>query len=86
MTTKTIHGNSQFQKPTSLRWTWESSGGEYHNEIDHIIKWNPQPVINCDLFTSLAGFWEDAVTDNIDEKYDRLVQHLRDSAKKATKR
>ncbi|EYC46115.1 hypothetical protein Y032_0407g910 [Ancylostoma ceylanicum] len=37
MTTKTIHGNSQFQKPTSLRWTWESPGGEYHNEIDHII-------------------------------------------------
>ncbi|EYC40224.1 hypothetical protein Y032_0624g786 [Ancylostoma ceylanicum] len=37
MTTRTIHGNSQFQKPTSLRWTWESPGGEYHNEIDHII-------------------------------------------------
>ncbi|KAK6744558.1 hypothetical protein RB195_011341 [Necator americanus] len=37
MTTKTIHGNPQFQKPSSLRWTWESSGGGYHNEIDHII-------------------------------------------------
>ncbi|ETN77926.1 hypothetical protein NECAME_10710 [Necator americanus] len=37
MTTKTIHGNSQFQKPSSLRWTWESSGGGYRNEIDHII-------------------------------------------------
>ncbi|EYB88456.1 hypothetical protein Y032_0246g19 [Ancylostoma ceylanicum] len=37
MTTKIIHGNSQFQKPTSLRWTWESPAGEYHNEIDHII-------------------------------------------------
>ncbi|EYC39049.1 hypothetical protein Y032_0679g1457 [Ancylostoma ceylanicum] len=37
-TTKTIRGNSpQLQKPTSLRWTWESPGGEYHNEIDHII-------------------------------------------------
>ncbi|KIH61753.1 hypothetical protein ANCDUO_07969, partial [Ancylostoma duodenale] len=34
-------------------------------------------------FTSLADFWEDAVIDNIDEEYDRLVQHLRDSAKKA---
>lgn len=125
MTTKTIHGNSQFQKPNSLRWTWESPGGEYHNEIDHIIvnrrfcltdvgvvpkfytgsdhrllrarfffsrkgekaakftKRYPKPVINWDLFTSLAGFWEDAVVDNIDEEYDRLVQHLRDSAKKA---
>ncbi|ETN82606.1 hypothetical protein NECAME_07860 [Necator americanus] len=37
MTTKTIHENSQFQKPYSLRWTWESPGGEYRNEIDHII-------------------------------------------------
>ncbi|RCN46712.1 hypothetical protein ANCCAN_07250 [Ancylostoma caninum] len=124
MTTKTIHGNSQFQKPTSLRWTWESPGGEYQNEIDHIIvnRWSclsdvgvvlmfytgsdhrllrarfffsrkgekaamfkrsPKPVINWDLFTSLAGFWEDAVVDNIDEEYDQLVQHLRDSAKSA---
>ncbi|KIH43069.1 hypothetical protein ANCDUO_26934, partial [Ancylostoma duodenale] len=29
------------------------------------------------------GFWEDAVVDNIDEEYDRLVQHLRDSAREA---
>ncbi|KIH53618.1 hypothetical protein ANCDUO_16249 [Ancylostoma duodenale] len=44
---------------------------------------SPEPVIIRDLFTSLAGFWEDAVVDNIDEEYDRLVQHLRDSAKSA---
>ncbi|KIH46399.1 hypothetical protein ANCDUO_23548 [Ancylostoma duodenale] len=52
---------------------------------DHIFykKWSPKPVINWGLFTSLAGFWEDTVVDNIDEEYDRLVQHLRDSAKKA---
>ncbi|VDP20240.1 unnamed protein product [Heligmosomoides polygyrus] len=37
MSTKTIHGNSQFQKPPSLRWTWESLGGQFYNEIDHII-------------------------------------------------
>ncbi|KIH43700.1 hypothetical protein ANCDUO_26289, partial [Ancylostoma duodenale] len=29
-----------------------------------------------------VGFWEDAVVDNIDEEYDRLVQHLCNSAKK----
>ncbi|KAK6764697.1 hypothetical protein RB195_024864 [Necator americanus] len=37
MMTKTIHGNSQYQKPSSLRWTWESPGGGYRNEINHII-------------------------------------------------
>ncbi|EYC13479.1 hypothetical protein Y032_0043g735 [Ancylostoma ceylanicum] len=125
MTTKIIHGNSQFQKPTSLRWTWESPGGEYHNEIDHIIvnrrfcltdvgvapkfytgldhrllrarfffsrkgekaakykKRSLKLTINWDLFTMLAGFWEDTVVDNIDEEYERLIQHLRDSAKEA---
>ncbi|KIH43975.1 hypothetical protein ANCDUO_26012, partial [Ancylostoma duodenale] len=29
------------------------------------------------------GFWEDAVVGNIDEEYDRIVQHLRDSARRA---
>uniref|UniRef100_A0A0K0CZR4 Endo/exonuclease/phosphatase domain-containing protein n=1 Tax=Angiostrongylus cantonensis TaxID=6313 RepID=A0A0K0CZR4_ANGCA len=37
MTSKIIHGNSQFQKPYRQRWTWESHNREYHNEIDHII-------------------------------------------------
>ncbi|KAK6749006.1 hypothetical protein RB195_001550 [Necator americanus] len=37
MTTRTIHGNSRFQKLSSLRWKWESPGGGYRNEIDHII-------------------------------------------------
>ncbi|VDO19010.1 unnamed protein product [Heligmosomoides polygyrus] len=37
MSTKTIHGSSQFQKPPSLRWIWKSPGGQFHNEIDHIM-------------------------------------------------
>ncbi|RCN30644.1 hypothetical protein ANCCAN_23580 [Ancylostoma caninum] len=77
MTTKTIH---EANLPSM---DVESRGGECHNEIEHIIKWSSKPVINWGLFTSLAGFWEDAVVDNIDEEYDWLVQHLRDSAKKA---
>ncbi|KAK6736648.1 hypothetical protein RB195_019383 [Necator americanus] len=87
MKTKTIHGNSQFQKPSSLRWTWESPGGGYRNEIDHIIvnkrERNPRTTINWDLFATLACFWEDSAMDNIDEEYDRLVVHLHDCAKKA---
>ncbi|EYB86323.1 hypothetical protein Y032_0281g1252 [Ancylostoma ceylanicum] len=125
MAKKTIHGNSQFLKPTSSRSMWESPDGEYHNEIDYIIvnqrfcltdvgvvpkffiesdhrllrtrsffshrgkkaakfkKSSPKPIINWDLFTTLSGFWENTVVDNIDEEYERLIQHLPNSAKKA---
>uniref|UniRef100_A0A7I4YN72 Uncharacterized protein n=1 Tax=Haemonchus contortus TaxID=6289 RepID=A0A7I4YN72_HAECO len=35
MSAHAIHG--KFQKPFHLRWTWESHGGQFHHEIDHII-------------------------------------------------
>ncbi|KAK6757603.1 hypothetical protein RB195_015426 [Necator americanus] len=44
---------------------------------------NPRTIINWDLFATLAGFWGDSAMDNIDEEYDRLVEHLHDCAKKA---
>ncbi|KAK6745062.1 hypothetical protein RB195_011647 [Necator americanus] len=74
---KAIIGDFNAKKPSSLRWTWESPGGGYRNEIDHII------VNERDLFATLAGFWEDSAMDNIDEEYDRLIEHLHDCAKKA---
>ncbi|KAK6749357.1 hypothetical protein RB195_001771 [Necator americanus] len=43
---------------------------------------NPRTVINWDLFATPAGFWEDSAMDNIDEEYERLVEHLHDCAKK----
>ncbi|KAK6734267.1 hypothetical protein RB195_017818 [Necator americanus] len=50
----------------------------------HGLQWNDQgTTINWDLFATLAGFWEDSAMDNIDEEYDRLVEHLYDCAKKA---
>ncbi|KAK6760940.1 hypothetical protein RB195_022131 [Necator americanus] len=125
MTTKTIHGNSQFQKPSSLRWTWESPGGGYHDKIDHIIvsrrfcmtdvvivpkfytgskhrllrgrfsftgrerkdakftKRTPRTIIDWELFASLVGFRGDAIMGNIDDEYERLLEHLHDCTKKA---
>ncbi|VDP39053.1 unnamed protein product, partial [Heligmosomoides polygyrus] len=35
-------------------------------------KRSPRTTINWDLYSSLAGLWEDAVMDNIDEEYDRF--------------
>ncbi|VDO78790.1 unnamed protein product [Heligmosomoides polygyrus] len=51
-------------------------------------KRNPRTTTNWNLFTSLAGLWEDAVMDNVDEEHDDFVHHLRDSAEslKTTKR
>ncbi|VDM52689.1 unnamed protein product [Angiostrongylus costaricensis] len=37
---------------------------------------NPRTTTNCDLFNSLTACWENAVVDNIDEEYDRHIQHL----------
>ncbi|KAK6732754.1 hypothetical protein RB195_016862 [Necator americanus] len=78
MTTKTIHGNSQFQNPSSLRWTWESRGGGFRNEIDHVI------VNKRFCLTDVAvvpKFY--TRLDNIDEEYNWLVEHLHNCAKKA---
>ncbi|VDP03251.1 unnamed protein product [Heligmosomoides polygyrus] len=41
-------------------------------EYRKIKKRSPRKTINWDLYTSLAGLWEDTVIDNIDEKYDRF--------------
>uniref|UniRef100_A0A158P944 Endo/exonuclease/phosphatase domain-containing protein n=1 Tax=Angiostrongylus cantonensis TaxID=6313 RepID=A0A158P944_ANGCA len=44
---------------------------------------SPKTTTNWDLFNSLFGCWEDAAVDNIDEEYDRLIEHLHVSAMKA---
>ncbi|XGW32288.1 hypothetical protein V3C99_017098, partial [Haemonchus contortus] len=46
-------------------------------------KRSPKTVVNWDHFASLASLWEDSVNDNIDEEYDRLVEHLHDCARRA---
>ncbi|ETN72626.1 hypothetical protein NECAME_18756 [Necator americanus] len=44
---------------------------------------SPRTITNWDLFAMLDGFLEDSAMDNIDEEYDRLVEHLHDCAKNA---
>ncbi|KAK6765030.1 hypothetical protein RB195_025098 [Necator americanus] len=43
---------------------------------------NPRTTINWDFFATLAGFWEDSAMDNINEEYDRLVEHLHDARRR----
>ncbi|KAK6740719.1 hypothetical protein RB195_008892 [Necator americanus] len=77
MTTKTIHGNSQFQKPSSKSSirdrTIASSEEDFPSQgAEKAAKFrerNPRTTINWDLFATLAGFWEDSAMDNIDEEY-----------------
>ncbi|KAK6763030.1 hypothetical protein RB195_023652 [Necator americanus] len=45
---------------------------------------NHRTIINWDLFATLAGFWIPiSAMDNINEEYDRFVEHLHDCANKA---
>ncbi|KAK6748994.1 hypothetical protein RB195_001542 [Necator americanus] len=82
MTTKTIHENSQFQKPYSLRWTWESPGGEYRNEIDHIIVSKKggaaRAASNQELMSELARFCREALKEDLKE---RRAEVLAEAAK-----
>uniref|UniRef100_A0A0K0DHK5 Endo/exonuclease/phosphatase domain-containing protein n=1 Tax=Angiostrongylus cantonensis TaxID=6313 RepID=A0A0K0DHK5_ANGCA len=55
---------------------WNEQGGK----VAKFKNRSPKTTTNWDLFNSLVGCWEDAVVDNIDEEYDRLIEHLHDSA------
>ncbi|KAE9413460.1 hypothetical protein Angca_010050, partial [Angiostrongylus cantonensis] len=58
----------------------------FSRKVEKVAKFknrSPRTTTNWDLFNSLVGCWEDAVVDNIDEEYDRLIEHLCVSAMKA---
>ncbi|RCN39361.1 hypothetical protein ANCCAN_14698, partial [Ancylostoma caninum] len=78
-----LQSNEQGERLSEFIMTTKTIHGE---KAAKFKKRRPKSVITWEtrhLFTSLAGFWKDAVVDNIDEEYDWLVQHLRDSAKSA---
>ncbi|KAK6761537.1 hypothetical protein RB195_022561 [Necator americanus] len=43
----------------------------------------PKTIIDLELFASPVDFWEDTVMDNIDDEYERFVEHLHDCTRKA---
>ncbi|EYC44863.1 hypothetical protein Y032_0447g1621 [Ancylostoma ceylanicum] len=78
--THDLHWNEQWERLSKFIMTTKSIHGK--KAAKH-KKRSPKPTINWDLFTTLAGILEDTVVDSIDEEYEWLNQHLRDSAKKA---
>uniref|UniRef100_A0A0K0DBT1 Craniofacial development protein 2-like n=1 Tax=Angiostrongylus cantonensis TaxID=6313 RepID=A0A0K0DBT1_ANGCA len=56
-----------------LEWNEQEKAAKFKNRC-------PRSTTNWDLFKSLAGSWNDAVVDNIEEEYDRLIEHLHVSA------
>ncbi|KAK6726333.1 hypothetical protein RB195_004571 [Necator americanus] len=45
-------------------------------------KRTPRTTIEWELFASFVSFWEDIFIDNIDDEYERLVEHLYGCTKK----
>ncbi|ETN81568.1 hypothetical protein NECAME_08424 [Necator americanus] len=58
------------------RLQWNDQGERLSEKAAKFRGRNPRTIINWDLFATLAGFWEDSAMDNIDDEYDRLVEHL----------
>ncbi|KAK6750475.1 hypothetical protein RB195_002445 [Necator americanus] len=59
---KVIIGDFNAKKLSSLRWTWESPDGEYHNEIDYII------VSKRFCLTDVAVVPREAIKEDLMEK------------------
>uniref|UniRef100_A0A7I4Z6W6 Uncharacterized protein n=1 Tax=Haemonchus contortus TaxID=6289 RepID=A0A7I4Z6W6_HAECO len=70
-----------------------TQGTEWNEQGERLLSLSCRPIppmvtrssgspLICDGHGSFASEWEDSVIDNIDEEYNRLVEHLHDSARK----
>ncbi|VDM53259.1 unnamed protein product [Angiostrongylus costaricensis] len=71
------------QAPDALTDSEEERAKTKGEKLNKFKNRSPKTTINWDSFNSLVGCCEDAVVDNIDEEYDRLIQHLYIGAVKA---
>uniref|UniRef100_A0A0K0D5N9 Endo/exonuclease/phosphatase domain-containing protein n=1 Tax=Angiostrongylus cantonensis TaxID=6313 RepID=A0A0K0D5N9_ANGCA len=63
--------------------THESEWNEQGEKAAKFKNRSPRTTTNRDVFNSFVVCWEDAVVDDIEEEYDRLIEHLHVSAIKA---
>ncbi|VDO43401.1 unnamed protein product [Haemonchus placei] len=57
-------------------------GGAVRGESYEVWERSLNTSMKWSHFASLASKWEDSVIDNIDEEYNRLIEHLHDSGRK----
>ncbi|KAK6730084.1 hypothetical protein RB195_006876 [Necator americanus] len=75
MTTKTIYGNSQFQKLSSLRWTWESPGGA------DTPAWSSTSPGNQELTSELARLCREAIKEDLKERRAEVLAEAAEAGK-----
>ncbi|XGW22801.1 hypothetical protein V3C99_005208 [Haemonchus contortus] len=84
MLTHTIHGKSQFQKPSHSRWAWESPAGQLHDGIDNII-FNRKICLTDVAAAPKFYTGSDHVSSALDSTFQCVESELRSSEKEAPK-
>ncbi|XGW33710.1 hypothetical protein V3C99_017831 [Haemonchus contortus] len=76
------HQHQATKRRSWKRFRWISRGSAQKTMLSS-RKQSPVTSINENHFASLTSEWEDPATDNVDEEYNPLVEHLHHSARKA---
>ncbi|KHJ96340.1 hypothetical protein OESDEN_03705 [Oesophagostomum dentatum] len=73
-----VHGNSQFRKKMTKRWTWRSANGQTKSEIDHILtnrKWSLFNVGVVPSFITGSDHRLLRATAKLDKKLEKKILH-----------